>query len=356
MSTLYISSIERWSGKTTIALAVVDAARKKGKSVTPMKPFSIVEPKPDKAVDESVLAICEHAKISEDMSRVCPILLKSQLWYIDYVQKFSRDDLIKKIVESYKYLSNKYDIVVVIGYKSVFHKILGKVTELEIARILNSKLLLVVKPSHEDVLGDVISAYEYAKSNNVEVVGVVFNMVKHHMLQKVRSDWTSILESLGLRVLGVIPEIPELYNPTIKDLAEELEAKVLTCEDKLNQTFETILIGAMTPETALRYMRATPGKLVVTGGDRADLIMAALETDTRAIILTGGVHPSARLLARAEEKGIPILMVNYDTFTTVSKILSMSGKLRPGDRRIDIVISKLRDYINLDEILRSLGA
>lgn len=356
MSSLYISSIDRWSGKTTIALAIADSIKRKGKSVAPLKPFSIIEPKPEKTVDESILAICDHVKVSEDFSKLCPILLKSQLWYTDYVQKYTRDDIINRIVESHKYLTGKYETVLVIGYKSIFHKILGKITELEIAKILNSKLLLVVKPNHEDVLGDVISAYEYAKNNNVEVIGVVFNMVKHHMLQKVRNDWTSILENIGLKVLGVVPEIPELYNPTIKDLVEELEAKVLTCEDKLNQTFETILIGAMTPETALRYMRATPGKLVITGGDRADLIMAALETDTRAIILTGGVYPSARLLAKAEEKGVPVLIVNYDTFTTVSKILSISGKLKPGDRRIEIVINKLRDYVNLDEIIRSLGA
>jgi len=146
-----------------------------------------------------------------------------------------------------------------------------------------------------------------------------------------------------------------LLNPSIRELVDELQGKVLVNEDKLDTTYEHVLVGAMTPDAALRYMRSTPNKIVITGGDRADIIMLALETDTRAIILTGGIMPSPRVIARAEERGVPIILVNYDTYTTVSKILQASGKVRIGDKRIDIIVDKVSKCINIDKILEKIS-
>jgi len=186
------------------------------------------------------------------------------------------------------------------------------------------------------------------------ILGVVFNCVRP-WIKSIVDEWCRILASENVDVLGIVDEDLNLLNPSIRELVDELQGKVLVNEDKLDTTYEHVLVGAMTPDAALRYMRSTPNKIVITGGDRADIIMLALETDTRAIILTGGIMPSPRVIARAEERGVPIILVNYDTYTTVSKILQASGKVRIGDKRIDIIVDKVSKCINIDKILEKIS-
>jgi len=84
----------------------------------------------------------------------------------------------------------------------------------------------------------------------------------------------------------------------------------------------------MSMESDLRYFRALPDKVVITGGDRADIQLAALETNTKAIILTGNLYPNSLVLSKAEEMGIPFILVSTDTLTTVERIGKLLGKMR----------------------------
>ncbi|MEM0320047.1 MAG: DRTGG domain-containing protein [Candidatus Nezhaarchaeales archaeon] len=134
----------------------------------------------------------------------------------------------------------------------------------------------------------------------------------------------------------------------MREIVANLNGEVLTAPDKIDSTYETILIGAMGCESALIYARRAANKLVIVGGDRVDIILSTLETPTIAMILTGGIHPGSRVLAKAEEKGVPIILVNYDTYTTVQMISRLSGRIKPEDvKRISMVkelISRDVDY------------
>ena len=71
-----------------------------------------------------------------------------------------------------------------------------------------------------------------------------------------------------------------------------------------------------------------PNKAVITGGDRPDIQLAAMETSTRCLILTGNIRPEAQIISRAEEEGIPILSTHHDTMTTIERIEGFFGKTR----------------------------
>jgi hypothetical protein len=100
---------------------------------------------------------------------------------------------------------------------------------------------------------------------------------------------------------------------SVRDLVEATDGEVLCCRDRLDELAEHILIGAMNPEMALRYFQRTPNKVVITGGDRADIHLAALQTSTRCLVTTGGLYPSERLLVVAEERRVPVVLVSMDT-------------------------------------------
>ena len=133
---------------------------------------------------------------------------------------------------------------------------------------------------------------------------------------------------MASRVLGVLPRDPRLAAPTVAELAEGLHAEILCGADKTGELVEHMLVGAMSAEAALTYFRRQPNKAVITGGDRADIQLAALETSTRCLILTGNLYPSPVVLNRADELGVPMLLADMDTLRAIEVVESYLGRSR----------------------------
>ena len=134
------------------------------------------------------------------------------------------------------------------------------------------------------------------------------------------------LEQKGVPVFGVFPRDKFLESVTVAELNEILNGKVLCCDDRLDEFVENFLIGAMDVDSALNYFRRTPNKAVITGAHRSDIQLAALETSTKCIILTGGLQTNEVVLGKAQSRGVPILSVPDDTFSAINKIELRMGK------------------------------
>jgi len=112
---------------------------------------------------------------------------------------------------------------------------------------------------------------------------------------------------------------------TVRYLVEVLNGKVLCCEDKLSEFVENCSIGAMDVDSARSYFRRTSNKAVIIGAHRTDIHLVSMETSTKGIILTGGRHTSDVVIGKAQSKGIPVISVEPDTFTTVDRIERIMG-------------------------------
>jgi BioD-like phosphotransacetylase family protein len=134
-----------------------------------------------------------------------------------------------------------------------------------------------------------------------------------------------ILEDRGLPVFAVIPAERLLSSVSVHELVENLNGEIACCADRMNALVEYLMVGAMTAGGALSYFRQRPNKVVITGGDRHDVQLAALETSTRCLILTGGQQPSSVVLSRAREVDVPIVVVEPDTLTTVRMVEPIFG-------------------------------
>jgi BioD-like phosphotransacetylase family protein len=111
----------------------------------------------------------------------------------------------------------------------------------------------------------------------------------------------------------------------------------------------------MDMDSALRVFRRIPRKAVITGGHRADIQLAALETDTRCLVLTGGVWPNEIILARAREKDVPILVVQEDTLFAVEKFENLLGRLRIREKeKIERGIGLVGENVDAGGILAAL--
>jgi hypothetical protein len=115
---------------------------------------------------------------------------------------------------------------------------------------------------------------------------------------------------------------------SVKELAEALEAEIVTRPDKGEELVQNLMVGAMTADVALSYFRQKPNKAVITGGDRSDIQLAALQTSTNCLILTGNLHPQDMIKGVAQEMGVPIVVSKYDTLTTIEIVEGFFGKSR----------------------------
>jgi BioD-like phosphotransacetylase family protein len=170
-------------------------------------------------------------------------------------------------------------------------------------------------------------------------------------LAKTEGIYRDVLAGQGIETLGIIPRSPELAAPTVAEFYETLGGDILTGEDKFGNIVEDVLVGAMTIESALGYFRRSANKAVVTGGDRSEIALAALETDTAVLILTGGFYPNVKVIARAAEKGVPVILVHYDTYTTIEKLAEVSRIIHAGDTRaIALARESVTAYCDIDKL------
>jgi len=185
------------------------------------------------------------------------------------------------------------------------------------------------------------------------LLGVIFNRVSKAQESFVRGTVSPFLAARGVRALGAVPLDPLLDSVSVGALAASMSATVVCGGEAAGGAMiERFCVGAMDVEHALRVFRGVPRKAVVTGGHRADIQLAALETDTVCLVLTGGVSPNEIILARAREKGVAILTVPEDTMTTVDRFEHLLGRLRIREpEKIRRGVGLVRDAVETDALL-----
>ena len=188
------------------------------------------------------------------------------------------------------------------------------------------------------------------------LAGVVLNSVEPDQVSQLRQEVVPALERLGIGVFGVMPRSPMLRSISVEELARRLGARVLCCSEQLNLLVETLSIGAMNVNSAMEFFRRRRNMAVITGADRTDIQLAALEASTQCLILTGVGEPLPQLLNRAEELEVPVLKVDHDTLTTVEVIEAAIGHVRLHEPvKATYAIRLVAEHCCFDTLFERLG-
>lgn len=172
----------------------------------------------------------------------------------------------------------------------------------------------------------------------------------------VQSRVVPFLQSRGVPVFGVLPQDQTLAGVTVADLQEHLGGQMIGNRALGEKLVASLMIGAMGAEAGLSFFRRRANKAVITGGDRTDLQMAALETSTSALILTGNFRPSPQVIDRAEEREVPIILVPDDTLTTVERAEGIFGNIRFHQQaKLDRVITLMDERVDWKALYSALG-
>jgi BioD-like phosphotransacetylase family protein len=348
---IYVSGT-RFSGKTALCLGLFGKFQEMGFKVGYFKPVGqgrkMVDGTPR---DLDVILMKDVMDLSESLDEIGPIVLGSR--YLDQVSR-ECSEYYAKVGRAYEKVKEDKDVLLIESAARPEYLICCGLDLPQLSKEFGAKVLFSVKGDEDFVAERAIMYRDYVQWKGGEVLGVVLNFVPYQQLERMRGVVSQLLERCGLEVLGVVPDHRELTLPTVQDLVDVLDAEVLAGMESLETLVDNYLVGAMAPESAMSWLRRSVGRAFITGGDRADLILMALETKPSAIVLTGNIYPSVQVLTTAEAKGIPVLLVPNDTYTTVTKLELLDGRIVPAptsSKKIQLTRQIIGDYVDWKRII-----
>ena len=343
MIELFIASTTKYTGKTMVALGILDFFQSKGLKMGFFKPlgknFTLKE---DKKVEEDVLLIKERFLLEDDLALMCPCYLDSQ----DYINLVlgKLGDAKSKVYAAYEQLRKGKDAMVVGGGQDLFDGFTVGVSNAHFIERFNMPTILIDSPVFGEInLDTIVAVQERLKQR---LIGVILNQLRLDRVDFIRKYFVPFLENKGIKVWGLVPANPKLTSLSIAEIRDVLGGEIICCEDRKEEAVENYMVGAMNVEGALKYFRSQANKAVITGGDRADIQFAALETPTKVIILTGGFYPDSSIITAAQEKHVPIMVVGYDTMTVVSRMESAIRKVSVKGKRIEEGIATFHRFVD----------
>lgn len=326
MKALYVTAVVTYSGKTALALGIGLKLQEMGRKVGYLKPIS-TQPfmLGGKLVDEDAEFVGRTLGLELPIESLAPIILDEAK--IDSVLSGApAEDYLALVKAAYEKASAGRDVLILEGGASMREGYLIGLNAMSIAQTLNLQTLGVVRFRSTLMLVDDALALKARMGDHL--LGIVINSVPDDQIEAVRGKVSAFLESKGVKVYGVLPSDPRLMSISVAELINVLEAKKLTPEVGDDGLIETLSVGAMSVESATQHFRRLQRKAVITGGDRADIQAAALETSTTALILTGNLQPSATILKHAESRGVAVLLVPYNTLEAIERVERVFGKTR----------------------------
>ena len=342
------------TGKTMVALALAAKMKSEGKSVSYFKPigrksFELSTDSED--IDDDAFLMKHSLGLQYDITKICPIA-RSRSTYEDLIDN-GKGDFLDRIEKSYQELSESADVLIIEGTMYPWNLLHIDLSSPQIAKHLDASVLCLVNFTTVESIDEIFLMKELFSAYGVEFVGFILSKVPPILTSYVKTKVIPFLKNQGFSVCGVIDDRPELFSPNIREILKALDGQMISGEEKMDLLIDKFMVGSMASENALKYFRRAGDKAVITSGDRCDICQAALETDTNLLILTGGMGPDIRTIARAKELGVPIMMTAFDTYSTSQIVDKLEGDVRPDDKsRLKLIEEIINNSIDFDCFLK----
>jgi BioD-like phosphotransacetylase family protein len=330
MKTLFLGSVVERSGKSMVTLGLAKNCPVK---VGYFKPFKeVVMPLNGRVVDQDAYLMRKALHLPFDEEQLCPMTY-------DVHRPVPMEDILRNFTA----VQGGAEAMLVEGTRDITTGCMGSVSGMAIAQAMGAPVVLV-SSAQPSALDKICMLRRLMDQYPVDFRGVILNQAEDLKMGK-------LLEKRGIRVLGSIPPVKDLRTFRVNEVAEALGAEVLNRDQGMDAIVERVMIGAMTPETAMMYMRRVSRKAIITGGDRADIQLAALSTDTSCLVLTGGLYPPKPVIAKAYEVGVPVLVTRHNTMEAAEMVDHLIARIDPDDPgKIDRIAQVVKRYVDLDAV------
>ncbi|MFJ4203895.1 phosphate acetyltransferase [Streptomyces sviceus] len=352
---VYVTGIDRGDGRQVVELGVMELLTRQVDRVGVFRP--LVHHSPDRLFE----LLRARYRLSQDPATV---------YGLDYHEASAlqaergTDELVSTLVDRFHLVARDFDVVLVLGTDFADTQLPDELAlNARLANEFGASVIPVVggrtQPA-ESVLAETRNAYRAYDSLGCDVLAMVTNRVA-------RQDRDEIAERLSGRMpvpCYVVPDEPALAAPTVAQIGQALGAKVILGDDSglARDALDFVFGGAMLPN----FLNAlTPGCLVVTPGDRADLVVGSLAAHSAGtppiagVLLTLNEVPSDEVLTLAARlaPGTPVLSVAGNSFPTAAELFALEGKLNAATpRKAETALGLFERYADTAELARRVSA
>lgn len=334
MVALYVTSSEKGSGKTTVCAGLGKTFADSGKTVGFFKPIIADSQNPSTTgADSDTTFMKRLLALEEPVELLSPILP-------------DKNNLPNKIKEAYNKISRGKDIVIIEGISGI-NQTAGSIVSALDARVL------VIESYGTELLKESDS---YHGNFGKNLLGVLINNLPPSLVDHLHDEVSNRLGKKGVSILGSLPENRILVAPTVGELAEMVHGELISNTDDSAELVENIMLGGMSVDSGLEYMSHKVNKAVIVRNERSDMQLAALETSTRCLVITGSSAPRPIIVARAKEKSIPIILTGDDISTITTSIeAALSTTTLKQENKLPVIVDIMKQHLNLQVVYQGLG-
>ena len=344
---VFLAATGQNRGKTTTSLGLTAAIAARGLRIGFIKPvgqrYLVVDG--TRADEDAVLmkAVFDLPDALDDMS---PVTLPRH-FTTDYIMGRVKEDLRQAVVEAAARVSDGKDLLLIEG---TGHAGVGAVVGLSNARVaalLEAPVVIVSEGGVGRPIDEIVLNHALFERHGVRVLGAVVNKVDIETHPQLPEVLARGLAQHEIELIGCIPFSRLLANPSLELIATHLAGELLSGSADADRIIGRVAIGAMQAKHAVAFLRDQT--LLITPGDREDLLLACLTTNRAAggsavagIVLTGGFRPSPALLSELRDAGLFTFLVGTDTFGTAQAVDDILVKTHPADHE---KIATIKDLV-----------
>jgi len=355
IKTVFIASTEPHAGKSIISIGLVNMLLGKAQKIGYFKP--IISQSQFEQKDNHIDAIVRHFDLPSTYDDTYAFSWQEAM---SKMETESQGDMIDTIIRKFKTFEKKYDFTVVEGTDYTGEGVAFEFEiNIQIAKNLQAPAIIVVSgegKSTAQVVNGAVTALHNFDAREIQVLALVANKVKPENAKDIEELLRQQLPPQI--VLAIIPEDRSLQSPTMKEIYQKLNGKLLFGEELLNNLADNFVTGAMQVPNFLNYIRENV--VIVTPGDRGDIIISALQANLSTsypkisgIILTAGYEPEEPIirLINGLQTIVPIIAVETGTFQTSNEVGAIRSKITADNKRkIQLAIDTFNRCVDTAEL------
>ena len=357
---VFIAATQQNDGKTTSAVGLFSVLKKRFGRIGFIKPVGQrFEEVDGKRIDEDTVLIDRTFGVQTPIEDMSPIAVEPDFTR-RYIDNANHDFLVRRLRNSFDRACWEKAFCIIEG---TGHAGVGSVFDLsnaKVAKLLSSKVLMVSKGGIGRPIDEIALNKALFDKEGVEIVGVILNKILPAKFEYVREFAERGLARLGIELLGAIPEEPLLSGPTLNQISKEISGRFINSRAEARRRVKRIIIGAMNATHVMEHFK--PGTLIITPGDREDILLAALSTtalqglEIAGVILSGDLMPHPTVLDLIAQSAMPVIASPLDSYSAANAIHSMTVKTLPGDfEKIERIQSLVEQHVNVDRLLEKIG-
>jgi BioD-like phosphotransacetylase family protein len=341
MKKYVIASMRPSAGKTSIIIGLAKSLNNKFGYMKPLGDRMLYRKK--RLWDHDSVLVKDIYNLVEDPEDMSIGFEHSKLRYM-----YDEKALKLRLREGIEHISKNKDTIFIEGGKNLRYGTSVNLDPLTLSKYIDGELIIIVSGNDGYIMDDIAFLNKYVNHENSNFKGIIINKVQD--VKDFKLTYVDEIIKSGINILGIIPDQPELRLLSMDYLSYSLFAKVITGEDRLTNIVKNIFVASMAADLAVSKSKfKKENRLIISSGDRSDIILAAIDNYTAGILLTNNILPPSNIISKVTDHNIPLLLVSLDTYQATKQVEILEPLLTKDNvEKINLITDLVKRNVNID--------